>query len=339
MSQQHPFSLIQGRLGIYDKRPFVPTTIDGVNHTSVRLHGLNLQQERMIADKKRSLDRAVWNSYQGAEVRLLASPDGETWRALINPNRLSQDYDDKVISIDYDSGIAVGSVFQWVNTNSTWLVYLQDLTELAYFKGDVRKCSYEIEWIDKDGNSQKTYAAIKGPTQNSLKSIVTRNISIDMPNYTLSLLVPKTAETLEQFKRYTKFYLNSIEGVERICWRVAAVDSISNPGIIEIAAEEYWINKDEDDVENGIVGGKIEEEKDPNPELEGIQGESFILPKVEYEYFSADKSGEWKIISDLPVDFTVNDNVITLKWLSSFSGQFDLLYGEYKKTIIVKSLF
>jgi hypothetical protein len=29
---------------------------------------------------------------------------------------------------------------------------LQDLTELAYFRGDIRKCSYEIKWEDEDGN-------------------------------------------------------------------------------------------------------------------------------------------------------------------------------------------
>jgi hypothetical protein len=76
----------------------------------------------MIADKKRSLDRAVWNSYQGADIRFLG--EEKVYKGLINPNALKVDYDDKVISIDYASGIKIGSVFEWVNTKSYWLVYL-----------------------------------------------------------------------------------------------------------------------------------------------------------------------------------------------------------------------
>ena len=38
-----------------------------------------------------------------------------------------------------------------MNTGTKWLVYLQDLTELAYFRGDIRKCSYDVSWIDENG--------------------------------------------------------------------------------------------------------------------------------------------------------------------------------------------
>jgi hypothetical protein len=42
----------------------------------------------MIKDKRRSLDRAVWNSYQGAEVVSVNAENKKPVRALINPNRL-----------------------------------------------------------------------------------------------------------------------------------------------------------------------------------------------------------------------------------------------------------
>jgi hypothetical protein len=45
-------------------------------------------------------------------------------RALINPNKLKQDYDDKVISVGYEYNFKTGTVFEWLNTNSFWLVYL-----------------------------------------------------------------------------------------------------------------------------------------------------------------------------------------------------------------------
>lgn len=335
---KHPFTLMEGRLGISNKRPYSPMEQEGVNDMSARLRfqGGHLQQERMIADKKRSLDRAVWNSYQAAEVRLLEDPEARPLRALINPNQLKLDYDDKVISIDYASNIKVGSVFEWINTKSFWIVYLQDLTELAYFKGDVRKCSYEIQMP----NGKSTYAAIKGPSENRINSATKHGINIDSPNYSLVLMLPKTEENLKYFKRYAEFYLTSLEeDYDKVCWRVEGVDTISSPGIIEVGAVEYYANKDEDDIENGIVNGLIEEPKDPNPVEEFIIGETFIKPKKEYTYAAA-APGDWSIVSQQPVEYTINeDNTIVLKWKSSYSGQFELYCGDYKKIIIVESLF
>ena len=66
---------MQGRLGIYDKYKSHDTVLDskltGINDQSIRIghQGGSLQQDRMIADKRRSLKRALWYSYQGASVR------------------------------------------------------------------------------------------------------------------------------------------------------------------------------------------------------------------------------------------------------------------------------
>ena len=49
---------------------------------------------------------------------------------------------DKIISIGFEHDFKTGDVFEWCNTGTYWLIYLQDLTELAYFRGDIRKCSY-----------------------------------------------------------------------------------------------------------------------------------------------------------------------------------------------------
>ena len=153
----------------------------------------------MIADKRRSLERALWHSYQGANVRKITSTSEETVRALINPNKLKQDYDDKIISIKYEHNFKSGDVFEWVGTNTFWLIYLQDLTELAYFRGDIRRCSHEISWEDEDG-IHKTYAAIRGPVETKINYIQKHEISIDTPNYSLSILIPKTDSAEKYFK-------------------------------------------------------------------------------------------------------------------------------------------
>lgn len=335
---------MQGRLGVYDKRPFNPQTnsIEGVEHQSTRLRqaGGNRQQERMIKDKRRSLDSALWHSYQGAEVVKTDAENRKPVRALINPNKLKQDYDDKIISVGYEYGFAPGTVFEWLGTKTYWLVYLQDLTELAYFRGDIRKCSYEIKWEDENGELHQTYAAIRGPVETKINFIQKHGISVDSPNHSLNILMPKTEATLAYFKRYKKFYLQGDE----TCWRVEATDWISMPGILEVVAVEYFANEDEDDIEAGIVGGLIEEIENPNDEArDKILGETFIKVKKTYEYeFEGTLKAEWSIDKNCPVTIEVdpnNEKKISLRWEQSYSGQFNLSYGKYSKTIVVESLF
>ena len=342
---------MQGRLGTYDKRPYDPRKtdpeIDGIKDQSMRLrvHGGNRQQERMIRDKRRSLDHAVWNSYQAAEVVRNEAELKMPVRALINPNKLKQDYDDKIISVGYEYGFKCGDVFEWLGTHTHWLVYLQDLTELAYFRGDIRKCSYEISWEDEDGK-HSTYAAVRGPVETKINFIQKHQISVDTPNHSLNILMPLNDETVKYFKRYSKFYLqNDHPSAEQVCWRVEAIDWISTPGILEVAAVEYYANKTEDDIENGIVGGLIVKPENPNPPVveETILGETFIKPKKQYIFtFSGERDANWSIDKKYPVVFEVDENdpqKIILKWNSSYSGQFDLCYGDIVKTIVVESLF
>lgn len=335
---------MKGRLGVYEK-PFDPdtTSIEGVEEQSKRLQqaGGNRQQERMIKDKRRSLDHAVWYSYQAAEVVKTDATDRKPVRALINPNKLKADYDDKIISVGYEYNFEVGTVFEWLGTKTYWLVYLQDLTELAYFRGDIRKCTYQIAWEDEDG-LHSTYAAVRGPVETKINFIQKHGISVDTPNHSLSILMPKNEDTLNYFKRYKKFYLQG----DDTCWRVEATDWISTPGILEVTAVEYYANETEDDIENGIVGGLITEIKDPNGDTEKIDiiGETFIKPKKSYQYtFSGREAQTWFVDTKkypIKLEFDAEDpRNLTLTWTSGYSGQFVLKYGDYEKTIVVESLF
>ena len=315
----------------------------------LEINGGVAQQERMIYDKRRSLDKAVLYSYQGALVRNIYAPEGEEpVRALINPNKNKMDYDDKVLSVKYEYGLGVGDVFEWVGTNTYWLIYLQDLTELAYFRGDIRRCSYEISWKDEDGY-HSTLAAIRGPVETKINYIQEHQISIDEPNYSLHILMPRNEETLKYFHRYSKFYLQGEDpGSPKVCWRVEATDWISTPGILEITAVEYYINETEDNVEEGIVGDLIAKPINPNDDKteSTIVGDTFIKPKIVYSYHyegpKLPSNTKWKLDKKYPVEIKVNPEdrtQLTLKWLSNYSGQLELSYGSFTKTIIVESLF
>lgn len=304
------------------------------------------QQSRMIQDKQDTLKRAVQYSYQGAKVQLVNSE--QINEALINPNKLLADYDEKIISIDYQAKFKSGDVFKWINPSTHngdtyWLIYLQDLTELAYFRANVRRCSYQINWKGENGEFYNSYVAIKGPKENEIGSIKSKQFQMDIPNYTLSILMPKTQEALNYFKRYAKFYLHSpIEGEQR-CWMVEATDSISTPNILEIYATEYYVNKQEDDLENGIVGGLIEpiiSNEQIEEQNKVIVGDNFIKVGFPYTYtYNGSENNEWYYDSDLPIVKKVNNNSITITWTAPYGAQFELYYGNHIKSIVVETLF
>ena len=343
-------SLSWRRTGNLDNKHEPAQNIDGITNMSKHLayHGGYFQQNREIRDKQKSLQKALLYSYQGAFVKKYYPEsdklyEGEVVRALINPNKLKQDYDDKIISIDFEHEFKTGDIFEWVDTNTYWLIYLQETTEAAYFRGDIRKCRYQISW--KDGNETKsTFAAVRGPVETKIDYIQKHGVSIDTPNYSLNILMPLNDDTLKQFKRYSKFYLQNIIGSEKVCWRVEAVDSTSTPGILEVVAMEYYANETQDDIENGIVNGLVEEVKPA--EVKEIVGPTFIKPKVTYEYIFNPEGKEknnkiqWSIIGNPPVEIKqIDDITIELKWTASFCGQFELVCDQYKKTIVVESLF
>jgi hypothetical protein len=222
--------------------------------------------------------------------------------ALINPNKLKPDYDDKVISVGYEINLGTGDVFEWIGTDTYWLIYLQDLTELAYFKGDIRKCNYQITWKNEAGDKCITYAAITGPSEKTIDTINSEGMSLDVPNHSLTMMLPATKEVLSYFKRYSKFYIQPLkEGDSPVCWRVEATDTISMPGILEITAYEYYINEQKDNVEKGIVDAWGEEI--PEPQDAAIEGEIFIKPKKSYSYkYIGDEKADWSFDSRLPIE-------------------------------------
>ena len=189
-------NLVGARLGDTSMKIPYPDSVDGSLDMAKRLMSAGgfAQQQRMIKDKRHSLDQATKYSYQAAWVRKCAATEVETKkeknilppvRALMNPNKLKQDYDDKVISIGFEHKFNCGDVFEWCNTGTYWLIYLQDLDELAYFRGDVRRCTYQIPFM-MDDELNVVYAANRGPVETRIDYIQKHTTSVDKPNYPLN---------------------------------------------------------------------------------------------------------------------------------------------------------
>ena len=364
-------NLMKGRLGVYERQQSSADggmsadymSLEALDNGSTILtyDGGHFQQDRMIRDKRRSLNKALKYSYQAATIEKVddsAVPwsfgDQETQqtiRALINPNKLKMDYDDKIVSVPSEWGFKTGDVFSWTGTNTYWLIYLQDLTEIAYFRGDIRRCRYILKFPTKDGYKE-VYAATRGPVETKINFIQKAGVSTDVPNHSLNILMPKTPETIEYFTRYSKFYLNPSSDntpedyKDRTCWRVEARDWISTPGILEITAVEYYANETEDDMEIGLVGTRIAEQESPNSTWvdNRIVGESFIKPQGIYTYtYNGFGGKKWQIDTEkYPVQFSVNpndDRQVRLQWTGAFSGQFEISYNGTTKVIVVESLY
>ena len=311
------------------------------------------QEDRMIKDKQRTLHRALLYSYQAASIEMVQKntevleidPSGidadmgvyGEIRALINPDKVKQDYDDKIVSIDYEHGYEPGDVFEWKKTGTQWIIYTQEITEDAYFRGEIRRCRYKIRFKDQDGNWCSTYAAIRGPVETQINSIQKNQQRIDIPNLSLNILMPRNKKTLHAFDRYSEFIFAGK------CWRVEAPDSISMKNIIEINAEENYWNDTTDDLEKEMKEGLVFEPTNPTPDSK-IVGETFIKPKIAATYSVDIADGEWKILEDVPVCLQVTGNqTVTVIWNKTVSGQFTLQWVKgndvREKVIVVESLF
>ncbi len=349
-----------GPLKIYKKMDHIPdnaniSSVEGINAMARRLYiqGGPTQQQRMVRDKQKSLAKALLYSYQGAFIKKHEFNDRETQnidrypiRALINPNKLKPDYDDKILSVPFEYGYQAGDVFEWLGTRTYWLIRLQELNEVAYFRGDIRKCSYKISWEDEDG-IHSSYVAVRGPVETKINYIQKHQISVDTPNHSLNIYMPRTEAALKYFRRYAKFYLQGTdEGSPQVCWRVEATDWISSPGILEITAVEYYINETEDDLDQGLVGVLKTEPINPNDQSTDnlIEGETFIRPRMQVNYhYKGILNAKWKIDDEkYPVIWRINPDdpaEIAVYWDNSYHGQFEISYGAITKTIVVESLF
>ena len=303
------------------------------------------QEGRMIEDKERSLKKALLYSYQ-AETAVLA--DGREFRCLINPDKLKNDYDDKIISIPFkdiclnrkrigtttagleDINLKVGDVFEWKETNTYWLVYLQRLEENAYFRAEIRKCRYEVEINDK---KYKIYLC--GPSEDSIvwhtkKNMKGSGVTWNDLNYDLVMYITQDENTLDFFHRFTQIKINGKQ------YEVQAVDSIGTEGVIEVAIREYYTNSIADEVAEAAKEQHESEPKENIIDTAAIKGPSVVYPYDEVHYtIDGSKDGTWLVSNDKAYIIKQTDLVAEIMIKTGRSGEFDLIYRKENEDDIV----
>ncbi len=299
------------------------------------------QHNRMIIDKKRSMHRALLYSYQAAWVKKDNDEEADYVRALMNPDKVKFDYDEKIISIDWEHGFVPGTTFEWGrNTGLHFIIYKQELSELAYFRGNCRRCQYLVARDPETHEEFGQWVAMRGPVETKINTIQKAGIVADVPNLTLNIYMTDTDQNRRTFERYKRFEFDGR------FWQVQAPDYISTPGIFQITAEEdYECHNDE----MFIRLEDLDHEDLVPDDVNEINGEKIISPLEPhlYSYKFEVPGAEWwislpasknKEIDDV-LEYKVIGNKLKVTWTGMKSGQFIIHYGETEKTITVSSLF
>lgn len=301
----------------------------------IGLMGGGSQIARMNQDKLRSLKKALYFSYQAATF---VGEDGREFKCLMNPNKLNNDYDVKILSIPFKdiclnaedqskeelTQVAAGQTFTWKENDSHWMIYLQKLEETAYFRAEVRRCRFAIEI-----NGKKYWVYLRGPIETGMVWSRSSYTYFNKLNETAFMYVVKNEDTEKFFSRFQKFKLGNQY------WEVQATDKISVDGIIEVALKEDFANNFDEPVE------EITKEDDRIEPM--ITGSPTVKPYsiVNYGIKYTQTGGEWSVSDPSKARIkTATDNSAIVEIVSGKSGSFTLMYeiGEQKIELLIRIL-
>jgi len=291
--------------------------------------------DRLVKDKFKSFQSALDRSYQAEWITLLDEQGQKTdkrWRCLINPSRLTEQFDKKVISIDYAAGMKEGDVFYWDRTGMYWLINLQQHTEEAYFRGTITRAEFEL-----DIEGRHYWAILKGPDETTTDWKEKHNVFFNNLNLSLMIEIAKNSSTVNYFKRHNivkmKHTYPDVDTGELITeehnWKVVATDKYSSDTTIQVYLQEYFDNEMED---------KQIPIEEPEPDLmnPNIQGPAIVNAfdqNVNYNVVGV-TGGEW-IVSDkskIKILSYTNDKCV-INVLASKAGKVNLYYKTKDKTI------
>ena len=271
--------------------------------------------------KLKSMLSALQNSYQ-AEWITLNEYDEEKqarWRCLINPDKLKEDYDQKEISIQFESGLKEGDTFLWDRTDTHWIVYLQEYSEEAYFRAAIRRCDYQI-----DIGENKYWVYMRGPMETTIQWKSKHNLNANELNYTAVMFITKNQETLDFFDRFKVIKWDGHN------WMVNAVDRYSQKGIIEVTLNEHFNNE----MEDNMVTPEIFIPEEDVPYIEGPQIVYAFDENISYTIKNAEQG---KFVVDCKEVKIINttETSCEISILTGKSHSFNLIYERENMDNIV----
>ena len=280
---------------------------------------------RNVKQKLKSMKSALLNSYQAEWIHL--DKNNKKCRCLINPEKMTTDYDQKIISIEFDYDLHVGDTFYWDRTGKHWIVYNEHEEEEAYFRARIRRCDYSIKCGDRD-----YWVYLRGPVETSLIWNQKHQIEFNDLNYTIMFYIEKNEETTKFFSRH------QIVKFDGHNWKVAATDKYSQQGLIEVYLEEFFDNE----MEDAMI---IPEEIIPDPVSCYIEGPQFVRPydtNISYSVINNDFTGRFVVNSNKVKIVEQNETTCKIDVITGRSGEFTISYisddNKILLNVIIKSL-
>ena len=277
------------------------------------------QLSRINKQKLQSFRAALKNDYNS---RLIKTDKHASVPCIIKNNAygLKADYDKKYISVEFSAGLEAGDVFQCLDDNSRWMVYLPILTETAYLRSEIIRCDHSLNI-----NGKEYFVYFQGPVETDIRWFIKNGINANELNKSGTVYIKKDDNTLSFFHRFTKIKINGH------MWEVQITDPISVPGILELELQEYYDNKEAD----------LPQVK-PSDKNQLIKGEKIVKQNTSIGYMVDDSiynpSTSWTIAGNdrIKIEEVLNNGQICkVKVNEGAIGKFTLSYGTNSMEITI----
>lgn len=277
------------------------------------------QLSRINKQKLQSFRAALKNDYNS---RLIKTDKHASIPCIIKNNAygLKADYDKKYISVEFSAGLEAGDVFQCLDDNSRWMIYLPILTETAYLRSEIIRCDHSL-----NVNGKEYFVYFQGPVETDIRWFIKNGINANELNKSGTVYIKKDDNTLSFFHRFTKIKINGH------MWEVQVTDPISVPGILELELQEYYDNKEAD----------LPQVK-PSDKNQLIKGEKIVKQNTSIGYMVDDSiynpSTSWTIAGNDRVkieEVLNNGQICKVKVNEGAIGKFTLSYGTNSMEITI----
>lgn len=277
------------------------------------------QLSRINKQKLQSFRAALKNDYNS---RLIKTDKHASVPCIIKNNAygLKADYDKKYISVEFSAGLEAGDVFQCLDDNSRWMIYLPILTETAYLRSEIIRCDHSLNI-----NGKEYFVYFQGPVETDIRWFIKNGINANELNKSGTIYIKKDDNTLSFFHRFTKIKINGH------MWEVQVTDPISVSGILELELQEYYDNKEAD----------LPQVK-PSDKNQLIKGEKIVKQNTSVGYMVDDSiynpSTSWTIAGNDRVkieEVLNNGQICKVKVNEGAIGKFTLSYGTNSMEITI----
>lgn len=281
------------------------------------------QLSRINKQKLQSFRAALKNDYNS---RLIKTDKHASVPCIIKNNAygLKADYDKKYISVEFSAGLEAGDVFQCLDDNSRWMIYLPILTETAYLRSEIIRCDHSLNI-----NGKEYFVYFQGPVETDIRWFIKNGINANELNKSGTVYIKKDDNTLSFFHRFTKIKINGH------MWEVQVTDPISVPGVLELELQEYYDNKEAD----------LPQVK-PSDKNQLIKGEKIVKQNTSVGYMVDDSiynpSTSWTIAGNDRVkieEVLNNGQICKVKVNEGAIGKFTLSYGTNSMEITIDTSY